>query len=165
MRKMIIALLLLGGAAACKGQSEKNKQAELKTEDNKPQSSWKVNREYDKNGNLVKYDSTYVWTYSSKDGKMQDVAADSVLAAFRNRFSTDFPSFFNNDPDRLMMNDSSFYSNFGMPDYFMKSWEQHQKQMSMMMQRMDSLRNDFLKDNYPKLNTRPKEQDVKLKTL
>ena len=165
MRQIIITLLLLGGATACNGQNEKDKKTELKTADNKPQSSWKVNKEYDEKGNLVRYDSTYVWTYSSKNGKTQHVNADSVLMEFRNKLSMDFPSFFNSDLDRLTTNDSSFYRDFATPDYFMKSWQQHQSQMSMMMRRMDSLRNDFLKDNYPNINTRPREKDLKLKTL
>lgn len=166
MRQIIIALLLLGGTTACNAQNEKSRQAELKTEENQPQSSWKVNKKYDDKGNLIAYDSTYVWSYSSKDGKTQNVNADSVLMEFRNRFSMDFPSFFNSDFDRLRMDDSTFYNNFSAPDYFMKSWQQHQAQMGVMMRQMDSLRNSFLKNNYPNINTRPKESpELKKQTL
>ena len=165
MRKTIIALLLLGGATACNGQNEKNKQTELNPAESKPQSSWKVNKKYDDKGNLIAYDSTYVWSYSSKDGKTQNANADSVLAEFRNKFSMDFPSFFSNDFDRLKMDDSAFYNNFSAPDYFMKSWQQHQAQMGMMMRQMDSLRNGFLRNNYPNINTRPTNKDLKTQTL
>ena len=165
MRKVIIALLLLGGATACNAQKEKDKPTELKMEESKPQASWKVNRKFDDKGNPISYDSTYVWTYSSKDGKTQNVNADSVLAEFRSQFSMDFPSFFNNDFDRLRTDDSTFYNNFSAPDYFMKSWQQHQAQMGVMMRQMDSLRNGFLRNNYPNINTRPTDKELRKQTL
>ncbi|WP_276133060.1 hypothetical protein [Polluticoccus soli] len=158
MKNILLLLLLVTGTYSCNAQprqSEKQQQATT-TEENKPQARWKVNKKYDDKGNLIGYDSSYVWTYSSKGGNIHSVEADSVMEAFRKQFNMEFPSFFNKRFDNPVWSDSLFRQDFIAPDYFMKRWDEHHSDMRQMMQQMDSLRNWFLKNNYPGLNSENK---------
>jgi hypothetical protein len=168
MRKMVFALLLLAGATACNGQAEKKKEAgnhSYQVTPGRPQGSWKVNKHYDDKGNLIGYDSTYVWSYSSRNGQVQDVNADSVMAAFRKQFDVQFPSVFSHSFGEPIWNDSLFHRDFTGPDYFINKWESDFFDMRKMMERMDSLRNDFLRNNYPGLKTEEKKELLPKRTL
>ncbi|MCB4234259.1 hypothetical protein LDL59_01710 [Kaistella anthropi] len=48
---------------------------------NQPIEDIKVNKEYDENGNLIRYDSTYTYYYSNIEG--DEIAADSIFNNFR----------------------------------------------------------------------------------
>ena len=53
----VVSLLLLSG---CYGQTEKNKET-FKKDTIRPKVDYKVNKEYDEKGNLIKNDSTYTY--------------------------------------------------------------------------------------------------------
>jgi hypothetical protein len=104
-----------------------------------PKVSIKVNKQTDKNGNVTRYDSTYVWSWSGNENAPENM--DSLISSlhksfFRNHFS-DADSLFS-DPFQWgfqNLNDSSFFSgnfeqffknDFGSFDKIMKD---HQKMM------------------------------------
>jgi hypothetical protein len=96
---------------------------------NVPSSNYKVHREYDKDGNLVQYDSTAVssWSYNSNSGQ------DSLSMRWDN--SPEFPFSIN---DSLNMEDSSFYGfNFNDQPYNMQAFPNF---------------NDFFNDMHPSNN-------------
>lgn len=154
----MLAVLLLAGITGCKAQNAQNKNASdsLTIQDNKPKASWKVNRKFDDKGNLISYDSTYVWSYSG-DNSSRNIEADSVMAAFKKQFDSGFPSFFRDEFGGPVWNDSLFYKDFTAPDYFMQKWHQHYFDMEKMMTQMDSMRNSFLTRRYPKLQPHAKD--------
>ena len=159
MKKLLFILpviMLTTGCNAQHQQNEKQLKDVVATQDNKPQVSWKVNKKYDEKGNLIGYDSTYTWTYSSK-GKTHSVQTDSVMAAFREQFNAQFPAIFNKSFGDPIWSDSLFYRDFATQGYFMKKWNEHYFDMKGMMKQMDSLRNSFLQKNYPGLNTDKKQ--------
>ncbi len=113
---------------------------------NKPHVEIKVKKAYDKNGNIVRYDSTYVWTYSNHNGNMH-INPDSLLSSF-------LPFFRENLPDSLLqvfgnpdidMNDSAMMMNFFNNAHFFDQWQQGLFHMQKEMRTMDSLRMEFLK--------------------
>jgi hypothetical protein len=161
MKKLLFLLPILVMTVGCNAQHKQNEKQENQTtetrQDNKPQVSWKVNKKYDDKGNLIGYDSTYTWTYSSKGGKVHNVQADSVMAAFRKQFNAQFPSIFSRHFGDPIWSDSLFYRDFTTPDYFMKKWNEHYFNMHGMMEQMDSMRNSFLQKNYPGLSTEKKQ--------
>jgi hypothetical protein len=69
-----------------------------------PQTNIKVNKEYDKNGNIVRYDSTYSYYYSNI--KNDTVKQDSIFNLFRNQFNQKY--LFSNEPyfNNLFFEDS-----------------------------------------------------------
>lgn len=65
---LIVSFILFSFVAQNKGQrnfinGKPDNEDSLKT--NQPQVNYKVNKQYDENGNLVGYDSTFTYSYSS----------------------------------------------------------------------------------------------------
>jgi len=103
---------------------------------NQPDVQINVNRELDNNGNVIRYDSTYSWSWSS-DGSQpipQNFMNDSNQANFFRFFDNqDFSgSPFDNNIDSIF---SQHFNN----SYF----EDFEKQMQEMMQRQQQLMNEF----------------------
>jgi hypothetical protein len=96
----------------------------------------KVNREFDKDGNVVKYDSTYTWSWSS-DGNQNfsvqffnDTATSDLLQHFDNFdfFDDSFFRPFGNNMDSLFSRDPNVM-NFGNMERQMQEMIQRQQQM------------------------------------
>ena len=141
----IWGLLLL--ATACYGQQPEIAQHD---KDESRKGKWQVHKEYDENGNLIKYDSIYVWSSHDlkKFPKTQQI--DSLLNSYRSfMLESDLQnrepvfSFFENT-------DSLFNNNFFDDAFFSDNWNQiYGKHIQQMMQQMDSLRRRFIQNNYP----------------
>lgn len=161
--KNIVKLLLLLIVWGCNGQEKKD----LKTEDDKKQEKQpiersEVHREYDEFGNLIKYDSIYMWSYSNKEGDSLSVNLDSIMDNFNEHFEIVSP-FKNKDYFKYAPQlDSIFMRDFFEEDYYFRSWEHNQDDMREMMKKMDSVRNQFLKDMYPGLMESNKKPQKKI---
>jgi hypothetical protein len=108
---------------------------------NKPQVNIKVNRRYDDKGNVIGFDSTYSSYYSNIRG--DTVQMDSLMGSFDRYFNRNHTSFFNREFSPLFFNDSLRYPDFFHNDFFMKRYELNDQYMRGMMQRMDSIKNQF----------------------
>ena len=67
---MLIVLPTFFLISSCTAQTKKDEdknKIEISKEKIKPKISYKVNKEYDENGNLIKLDSTYSYYYSNID--------------------------------------------------------------------------------------------------
>jgi len=145
---------------ACDAQQNKKKTETIKNiEQQQPQTGWKVTKELDDQGNIIRYDSTYVWSYSN-NGKPQQVKVDQVLNNFRKNFDTHFNQIFKQNFGQPVWNDKLFFKNFTRPDYFTHKWRNKEFDIQSFMKQMDSLRNAFLKENYPGLEK--KNQEMRL---
>lgn len=152
MKNVLSSALLLVVITGCNAQDRKkistNDTTQVKS---KPDVSWKVNKKFDDKGNLISYDSTAVWSYSSGQ-TAHHMGADSVMSAFRKQFDSGFPSFFRENFGDPILNDSLFYRDNTTPGYFKQKWEHHYFDMGRMMRQVDSLQNSFLDKNYPGLS-------------
>jgi len=150
---MLMPFLLIGCSNAQstnKGEKAgKNMQAGESA--NKPKVEIKVNKVYDDNGNLVGYDSTYVWSYSNVEGDSVFVNPDTLMFEFRPYFYEHFPDFKLPESEDIFFNDSAFYQDFFMPDYFYERWQQSLRESDRVFREMDSLKNIFFKEHYPGL--------------
>ena len=108
---------------------------------NKPKVNVQVNRRYDDKGNLIGFDSTYSTYYSNIQG--DTLKMDSLMNNFDRFFDNSHSSFFRNQFDPLFFNDSLRYPDFFHNDFFMKRYELNDAYMRGMMQRMDSIKNEF----------------------
>ena len=113
---------------------------------NEPQINYEVNKEYDENGNLIRYDSVYTYYYSNIDTVL--MMQDSVFSDFNRFFQRQdlfeqsfFDDFFRQD----FYPENDFYS----PDFFMQSFEKEQEMFFQLMKRMDSIKNRFFMEYYP----------------
>lgn len=156
--KIMLVSLLFVTFSSCNGQtqkaneqllSDKNKESSAKeAAENKPRVDVKVNKQYDDKGRIVKFDSTYSYFYSSPKGSMK-LGNDSVFNSFRSFFDKSYPDYMNRKNDNVFFNDSLFKYDFFNDNYFQKRFELNEKLFENMYQQMDSIKREFLKQNYP----------------
>ena len=102
----------------------------------------RVNRQYDKEGRLVVYDSTYASHYI--DQPMDSAWMDSVFFAFEEEFAQYFPWVSDGRFGSLFFTDSLLYEDFFHEDFFRKRLELNRHYMEGMMLEMDSVKNQYL---------------------
>ena len=146
MKNTILIIASIIGFYGCSNAQQDNlssKNNGKTTKKIEPKTDYKVNKEYDKNGNLTKYDSTYTYYYSNVDKK--SLMKDSVVEKLNKLFTTH--DFFNNDPFfNTPFSDKEFSEeNFFKEDFFRSNNEMMQK----MLSQMDSLKNQFFLNEYP----------------
>ncbi len=151
-----VTLILIAFAAmlsfSVKHLSGKNAEGINETEDtvkNNPTIDIKVEKEYDENGNIIRYDSSYRYIYTYPNGNSEELNMDSIFESFR-------PYFFDHgfdimhDPFNRFFDEDTFYQrHFFDDDFFMQRFENEMFRFEEMMREMDSLRNRFLREQYP----------------
>ncbi|MBU0765545.1 MAG: hypothetical protein KJ607_11985 [Bacteroidetes bacterium] len=120
--------------------------------DNKPKVDIKVNKEYDKNGNIIRYDSSYTAWYNFRGGDVPS-GFDSLFFPMPympefdpgmnpfDHFMTDpffADDFFNHDFFRDEEMDE-FYNDPHIRENFLNSFEKRMEKMNRMFREMDSL--------------------------
>lgn len=152
MFRFLIMLIVSLSIVSCNGQNEdadKNIADQNTGEFGKPKTNVKVNKEYDDEGNLIRYDSAYSWSYSNIQGDSVFVDVDSAMRQFHSfmnaRKEYGFP-FHNED---MFYSDSLFYYDFLNQDYFMNRWEDQMNDMNNAIREMDSIKSLFFEQYYP----------------
>lgn len=114
-----------------------------KSKNNEPDVQINVNKELDNNGNVIRYDSTYSWSWSS-DGTQGKFFNDSMNVRFFNQL------------DGNNMFDDTFFSSFGFSNdtipnkqFGDSNFEVLQKQMIEMMQRQQQMMNEMFNQKPP----------------
>lgn len=141
---MVVALFTFGCNAQSVDKSEKSTE-------NKPVESWKVDKQVDENGNVIRYDSTYTWSYSNMAGDSVNVNVDSLMQSFETYFNNRMPAVFGQNFMNPMMDDSLLRRDFFADNYFHDRFKDEFFDVDKMMQQMDSLRGQFFKNDLPHL--------------
>lgn len=143
IRVILIAIAVSMTIQGCNGPK---KEVTKKTTENTPLTNIKVNKEYDKNGNLVKYDSSYSYYYSNIQGNNN--LRDSILNNFKNHFNEKY--FFSNQPyfNNFFFQDSLLGYDFYKKDFFFDRFKNNMSQMNTLFREMDSVKNEFFKDQF-----------------
>ncbi len=142
--------------SACNGQAQRHPESTvnlpagqagadtLTAQADAPKSEVRVNKEYDADGNLIAYDSTYSSFYSSHNA--DPAVMDSLFRDFRPGFNRRFP--FMSDPgfNDLFFRDSLLYPDFFHDDFFRKRMEMNDRWMRQMMAEMDSMKNGYFRE-------------------
>lgn len=159
-KKIIIQLLPFLIFLGCNGQTKKENGPFLSSGNenteaiddtlNKPKVRVKVNKQYDDKGNLIKYDSTYSYIYSSPGGGELQLNNDTLYNRFRSYFDRKYPDFISPQFDDVFFNDSLFKYDFFNKDYFMQRFKLNSEMFERMYRQMDSLKGDFMERNYPR---------------
>ena len=131
-----------------KKEKNKNNTDSTLISGNQPKEDIKVNKEYDKDGNLIRYDSTYTYYYSNIDGNK--TVGDSIFNNFRSMFEDRYP--FSTKPyfDNLFFEDSLLHYDFYKKDFFHDRFMQNMQRMDRMFWEMDSIKNKFFMEQFPK---------------
>lgn len=134
-------------ATGCEEKSNGQTTAENIKKDSlsQPKVNIQVNRRYDKDGNVLSFDSTYTSFYSNMNN--DTVSMDSLMRGFDHYFDHNHPSIFQQEFSPLFFTDSLRYPDFFHHDFFMRRYELNDLYMRDMMKRMDSIKNKYFKEN------------------
>ena len=141
---LLMSLALSFHLMSCQGQIKKPD--DTKAEDPKPKTNVIVNKEYDDDGNLIKYDSTYSYYYSNIEG--DTLLEDSILQNFRQSFNKNY--FFSEDPffSNFFFQDSLMMYDFYKDDFFTNRFMGDMQRMDSIFKGMDSFKNQFFKKQF-----------------
>jgi hypothetical protein len=124
---------------------------------NKPKVEIKVNKVYDENGNIIRYDSVYTWSYSGGNNGNVDVFTidpDSLFNSFIPWFDQ-HADIFSNPFSNKIFNDSTMYLDFFNNDHFFDDWQNELFNFQDEMKHLDSLKqlffNKFLEEEKKKV--------------
>ncbi len=143
--KKYIFIIIVGFLCmtSCTGQQKKPDKNEIKEESEKiaqqPKGAWKVDKEFDENGNLIRYDSIYSW---SSKGTLNDFASlnkDSLLNSFESKFYRNFSQFKDQGFDNIFSQDSLFSKSFFNDDFF-------ESDFGKDFMDIDKIREDMMKE-------------------
>ena len=138
MKRMIMVALVAALATSCQAQEQQNDKENSKnsgaTAQQIPKGNWKVNKETDENGNIVRYDSIYSWSSSGNYDQMKPEDMDSIVNAMQARFSAHM----GNMPSMMGQSDfiQQFFNGnpFGNDSTQISSFDAMRKQMEAMQQ-------------------------------
>ncbi|HQW42217.1 MAG TPA: hypothetical protein PK149_13670 [Flavobacteriales bacterium] len=148
LQGMVVAAATVLQLAACNAQDKPtgttHQQDRTTLRVDTPEVDIKVNKQYDDQGNLIGFDSTYTSIYRGKVGDRAFM--DSVFRDFQPGFRTRFP--FLDDPgfNDLFFQDSLMHHDFFHDDFFRRRMELNERYMQRMMAHMDSVKNHVLND-------------------
>ncbi len=149
---------------ACQAQEDKaeeqenekviQRQKEKKRSDTQdPDVRIEVEKQYNEEGDLIRYDSLYTYSYWSSSGDSMTVNVDSLFQDFRAYFHEHYAGGpdMTRDPfqKEFLRPDSLRQSDFLDDEYFFHRFEQEQRRMDRLFREMDSLKRDFLDEEYP----------------
>ena len=136
----------------CDGLTQKKEKSETKTfqkENNgKPVESIKVNKHFDKKGNLISFDSIYSSYYSTTT--INKKMMDSMVEAFKKPFTDQYPFINDKNFKALFFTDSLTNGDFFHEDFFRKRMEINEEYVRKMLEQMDEFKNEFFKNHATK---------------
>ncbi len=130
---------------SCNGQTGKNGNINT-AKTNEPKTNIKVKKEYDDHGNLVRYDSTYTYVYSTPENS--NSVSDSITGNYSKHFSN--KNLFSDEPflNDMFARDSLLKNDFFGKDFFSNDFMLNDKNMEKIFQRMDSVRRHFFRGQF-----------------
>ncbi|SFW11986.1 hypothetical protein SAMN02927921_00073 [Sinomicrobium oceani] len=157
MRPLIFLLTVLFATVSCSGQENRDTTPENKKQAHndipKPKESWKVDKEVDENGNVIRMDSVYSWSYHSDGRELSPETMDSLMQSFSQGFGghLSMPGMGGEDFFGSFATDSTMFEPFGNDSLFFKGMEQRHKLFEEMMRKADSLHRDAM-ESFGKTN-------------
>jgi hypothetical protein len=149
MKKYVLLFMLGLLSMSCKGQENETKKVE-KVENQKniveePKGTWKVDKEFDENGNLIRYDSIYSWTSNDKFDNLSLSDKDSLIQSFKSRFFSNYSVLKNQGFEDVFSQDSLFSKRFFNDDFFESPFGKDFMDVDKIRQQMIERQKKFLK--------------------
>jgi hypothetical protein len=162
MKKQMLSLMFALLCISCNGQEGKAQKEELKNSESniveEPKGSWKVDKEFDENGNLIRYDSIYSWSSESKFDNLSPSDRDSIMQTFKSRFFRNFSHFENEGFNDIFSQDSLFSKRFFNDDFFGSSFGKDFMDIDKVRQQMLARQKQFL-EKYQSEFIKPKDEN------
>jgi len=162
MKKHILLMMVALLSVSCGGQNNKDKKENAKEKQDTtvklPKGDWKVNKEFDENGNLIRYDSIYSWSSNDKLNDFSLMDKDSLLESFESKFFKGFSHFESQGFDDVFSKDSLFSKHFFNDDFFKSDFGKDFMDIDKIRQQMIARQKKFL-EKYQSEFIKPKEDN------
>ncbi|TJY36344.1 hypothetical protein [Pontimicrobium aquaticum] len=162
MKKYILLMMVAMLSVSCSGQNSKDTKENTKEKQEStvklPKGDWKVNKEFDENGNLIRYDSIYSWSSNDKLNDLSLMDKDSLLKTFESKFLENFSQFENQGFEDIFSRDSLFSKQFFNDDFFGSSFGKDFMDIDKIRQQMIARQKKFL-EKYQSEFIKPKEDN------
>lgn len=120
--------------------------------------SWKVNKEFDDAGNLIRYDSIYSWSSTKKLDKLSLTEKDSLLQTFKSRFFRNFSDFDTKNFEDVFSKDSLFSKHYFNDEFFGSDFGRDFMDIDKITQQMIARQKKFL-EKYQSEFLKPKDEN------
>ncbi|MFD2099773.1 hypothetical protein [Flagellimonas iocasae] len=160
MKRTLLMLPTLLLIVSCHGQEHQKEQIKESTDkmaQEEPEGTWKVNREFDEDGNLIRYDSIYSWSSSNYDKNLAKIDRDSLLQSFTSRFSNGRSPFDEEGFNNFFADDSLFTQHFFSDDFFESKLGKDFMDLNQMQKHMEAMQHQFMKRYGPESEQSKKE--------
>lgn len=158
MQKTIMGILFLLLIIGCSTEKLKGQQTEADTlSSNKPQTKIIVNKEYDENGNLISFDSSYSYFYTNIQN--DSILGDSSYNLFQEDFFNSFPNKQRPFLNDMFFEDSLLTYDFYKDDFFSNRFRFNRNRFDQLFEEMDSLKNTFFRNYSSKNHKNGKTRD------
>ena len=162
MKKYIFIIMVSLLSVSCKGQEDETKKVEkVESKTNiveEPKGSWKVDKEFDENGNLIRYDSIYSWSSNNKFDDLTSSDRDSIMQSLKSRFFSNFSGFENQGFEDVFSQDSLFSKRFFNDDFFESNFGNDFMDIDKLSQQMMARQKQFL-EKYQSEFIKPKDEN------
>jgi len=162
MKKYFLLFMIGLLSGSCNSQKNDTEKTEIKESEGtvveQPKGSWKVDKEFDDDGNLIRYDSIYSWSSNGKLNNLSTVDEDSLLQAFKSRFFTNFSDFKNNGFNDVFSKDSLFSKHYFNDDFFGSDFGKDYMDIDKITQQMIARQKKFL-EKYQSEFIRPEDEN------
>ncbi|MDO6601518.1 hypothetical protein [Arenibacter palladensis] len=147
MKKIAILSMVAILNLSCNAQENKkedNLQKDSIAQVEPPKGTWKVDKEFDENGNLIRYDSIYSWSSTDNLDELAQRNPDSLLQSFRSKFYRNFSHIDNQRFGDLFSEDSLFTKRFFDNDFFDSDFGEDFMDIDRIRKRMETMQKRFL---------------------
>ena len=162
MKKYILLFMVSLLSISCKGQENETKKVEKeKNQTNiveNPKGTWKVDKEFDENGNLIRYDSIYSWSSNDKFDNLSLSDKDSLMQSFKSRFFSNYSGFENQGFKDVFSQDSLFSNHFFNDDFFGSNFGNDFMDIDKLRQQMIARQRKFL-EKYQSEFIKPEDEN------
>lgn len=156
MKTHVLFFLSILMCVSCNGQkNEKSKTEIAKKGDTlvtQPKGVWRVDKEFDENGNLIRYDSIYSWSSQANIDKMDLMNKDSLLQSFKSKFFTDFSVFEDEGFEDIFAKDSLFSDRYFNKKFFESEFGKDFMDIDKLRQQMLERQREFLEKYQSEFN-------------
>lgn len=164
MKKIAILSLFAILNLGCNAQENKEEENPQKNKDSiaqiaePPKGTWKVDKEFDENGNLIRYDSIYSWSSTDNLDELAQKDPDSLMRSFRSKFYRNFSGIDDQQFGDLFADDSLFTNRFFDDDFFSSQFGEDFMDIDRVRERMESMQQKFL-ERYRSEFEEPENED------
>ena len=161
MKKYILLFMVGLLSISCNGQKNEQK-TEIQESDGKlveqPKGSWKVDKEFDENGNLIRFDSIYSWSSNGAFDNLSLSDKDSLMQSFKSRFFKNYSGFEKEGFSDIFSQDSLFSERFFNDDFFGSNFANDFMDIDKLRQQMIDRQKKFL-EKYQSEFIKPEDED------